>query len=126
MDNPKLLTEDEINELNEVADVYKKYHKEVIEEGTLYHLCDPNKSNYMSMMAVSSNKNTAMVFFTNLLKELDQYRFLKLKGLDPNKYYRNNLDSRVYSGDYYMKIGLNLSRFWLWEFNSKLIILNAI
>lgn len=124
--NPKLLTEDEINELNEVADVYKKYHKEVIEEGTLYHLCDPNKSNYMSMMAVSSNKNTAMVFFTNLLKELDQYRFLKLKGLDPNKYYRNNLDSRVYSGDYYMKIGLNLSRFWLWEFNSKLIILNAI
>ena len=38
--NPKLLTEDEINELNEVADVYKKYHKEVIEEGTLYHLCD--------------------------------------------------------------------------------------
>ena len=106
--------------------VYKKYHKEVIEEGTLYHLCDPNKSNYMSMMAVSSNKNTAMVFFTNLLKELDQYRFLKLKGLDPNKYYRNNLDSRVYSGDYYMKIGLNLSRFWLWEFNSKLIILNAI
>ena len=44
-----MLTEDEINELNEVADVYKKYHKEVIEEGTLYHLCDPNKSNYMSM-----------------------------------------------------------------------------
>ena len=36
-------------------------------------------------------------------------RFIKLKGLDPNKDYFNSLDNKVYKGDFYMNVGLNLS-----------------
>ena len=36
-------------------------------------------------------------------------RFIKLRGLDPNKTYVNSLDQQKYKGDFYMNVGLNLS-----------------
>ena len=62
------------------------------------------------------------MLFVNLLKENNHYRYLKLEGLDKKKLYKNNLDNKVYSGEYYMTIGLNLTR-WLDEFTSFLVIL---
>lgn len=120
--NPCLLNEEEKKEILGVTEIYHKYHNEVIQNGDLYRLCSPFTSNYMSMMSVSKDKSKALVLFVNLLKENNHYRYLKLEGLDKKKLYKNNLDNKVYSGEYYMTIGLNLTR-WLDEFTSFLVIL---
>ncbi len=124
--NPNKLLESEINELSEIADIYKKYHNDVIENGTLYHLISPNKTNYICLQCVSKNKDKSLILFMNKLKESDQSRFIRLKGLDENKYYKNNWNNKVYLGSYYMQIGINYSFDWLDEFTSRLIILEEI
>ena len=120
--NPCLLNEDERKEIIEINEIYHKYHNEVIQNGDLYRLLSPFETNYMSMMSVSKDKTKALVFFSNLLKENNRCRYLKLLGLDKNKRYRNSLDNKTYSADYYMNIGLNFTK-WLNEFSSHLIIL---
>lgn len=121
--NPNLLTKEEIQELAEVADIYKKYHLDVIENGDLYHLISPNETNYICLQSVSKAKDKSLILFMNILKESDQSRFIKLRGLDENKYYKNNWNNQSYLGSYYMQIGINLSFDWLEEFTCKLFIL---
>lgn len=124
--NPNLLNENEINELKEVSNIYKKYHLDVIENGDLYHLISPNETNYICLQCVSKSKDKSLVLFMNKLKESDQSRFVKLRGLDKNKYYKNSRDNNVYSGSYYMQIGINFSFDWMDEFTSHLIILEEV
>ncbi len=124
--NPNKLTKEEMDELSLVADIYKKYHREVIEEGTLYHLFSPTETNYMSMQAVSLDKSKSLIIFMNKLKETDQSRFVKLHGLDENKMYKNSFNNEIYSGLYYMQVGINFSFDWFDEFTCKLIILEEI
>ncbi len=124
--NPNLLTDREKAELSEIAKIYKRYHKKVIEEGTLYHLRSPNESNLMCMESVSADKTTALVILMNRLKEADEFRFIRLKGLDENKFYHNDYENRVHSGEYYEKVGLNFSREWYDEFSCRLVILREI
>lgn len=124
--NPNLLLDDEIKELSYVADIYKKYHQSVIENGVLYHLSSPTNSNFICLESVSKDQSQILVLLMNLLKEGDRYRFIKLRGLKKDSLYRNNYDNQVYSGDYYMKVGLNFSREWFDEFRSLLIIINEV
>lgn len=121
--NPNLLMQEEIAALAETAEIYRKYHRSVISDGTLYHICAPFEGNYMCMQCVSQDKTASVVLFMNKLKELEMYRFIRLKGLDAKKRYRNTLDGAVHTGEYYMQIGLNLSDTWLTEFNHRLILL---
>ena len=121
--NPNKLTEGEIADLARTAEIYRKYHADVIEDGTLYHLRAPFAGNTMCMQCVSKDKKASLVLFMNKLKEPDIFRFVKLKGLDAKKMYRNTLDNQVHSGEYYARIGLNLSREWLEEFSHRLIVL---
>lgn len=124
--NPNKLNEKEISELSEVASIYKKYHHEVIANGTLYHLSSPQDSNAMSMCSVSKDKSKALVIYMNLLKEYKKTRFLKLRGLEKNKKYRNSFDNNIFTGDYYEKVGINLSRQYLPEFECQLFILEEV
>lgn len=121
--NPNRLTKDEIEELSEIAKVYKEYHQKVIEEGDLYHILSPNESNFTCMQAVSKDKNISLAVIMNRKKELDSFRFIKLKGLDSQKLYHNDFDNTVHSGEYLMNIGLNYSREWIKEFTCKLVII---
>ena len=123
--NPCLLNDKEREEILKVTDVYHKYHNEVIQNGDLYRLISPFETNHMAMMSVSKDKSKAIVLFANLLKERNCYRYLKLQGLDPNKNYINNYDNKVHSGEYYMELGLNLTR-WFDEFKTLLIILEEV
>ena len=118
-----LLTPEEMKELAAAADIYRKYHRDVIANGTLYHLCAPHEGNYMCMQCVSADGGASLVLFMNKLKEQDVFRFVRLKGLDEKKRYRNTLDEQVHTGEYYMRIGLNLSRYWPQEFSHRLILL---
>ena len=124
--NPTKLNDKEIGEINSITEIYKKYHKSVIIDGDLYHLSSPFESNYMVMESVSKNKNTVIILFMNKRFEKQKYRFIKLKGLDPNTKYKSSFDNNVYLGEQLMQIGLNLSNEWLDEFNSKFIILEKL
>lgn len=124
--NPNRLTEPEKAELSEIADVYRKYHKKVIEDGVLYHILSPNEGNFMCMQAVSKDKNDSLVVIINRKKELDRFRYVRLKGLDKNAEYFNDYENCAHSGEYYMNVGINYSREWLDEFTCKLIKLEKV
>ncbi len=124
--NPNKLKENEIKELLEVADIYKKYHQQVIQLGDLYHILSPNDTNFICLESVSKDKEAALVLLMNLLKEGDSYRFIKLKGLEPDSYYYNSYDNCTYKGEYYEKVGLNFTRDWFDEFKCLLITINKV
>ena len=124
--NPNKLSAQEQQDLADVAAVYHRYHKEVIENGTLYHLLDPYQGNYMSMQCVSADGCTSLVVVMNRKKELDRFRYLKLRGLDKDKRYHNDYEDTVHTGEYYMAVGINYSRDWLDEFTCRLITLTAV
>lgn len=123
--NPNKLTADEKSMLSATAEIYRKYHKNVIENGTLYHLISPQTDNWYVVQCVSRDKSCSLVLFMNILHEKDQFRFIKLRGLDPTKKYRNSMDGKTYFGDYYMNVGLNYSQRWLNEFSCELVVLEA-
>lgn len=124
--NPNYLDEKEIKELLEVADLYKKYHASVIENGKLYHLLSPNDSNFICLQCVDMEQTNSLVLLMNKLKEGDQYRMLRLRGLKADAYYQNSYDGQIYKGEYYMKVGLNFSRDWFDEFTCRVIEIQEI
>ena len=77
----------------------------------------------MCMQCVSRDKSVSLVLLMNRKKELQQFRYLRLKGLDGARAYKNSYDGNVYSGEYYMEAGLNLFAETPSEFDAKLIVL---
>lgn len=124
--DPTKITRKEKKDLFEVAKLYKKYHKNVIENGDVYHYQNPQFDNWYTVQCVSKDKSKSLLMLMNLLTDKDIFRYLKIRGLDPNKKYRNSLDNKVYYGDYYMNVGLNLSRECRGEFELKLIVFEQV
>lgn len=119
--NPNKLSEEEIASLAKIATAYKKYHKDVIEKGTLYHLLSPSKTNWMAMQCVSSDRKTSLAVVMNRKKEWDRYRYLKLRGLKKDATYYNDYEDAYATGEYLMNVGINLSNEWCGEFACRLI-----
>ncbi len=124
--NPNLLSEDEIKELAEIAEIYKKYHHKVINSGTLYHLASPHEGNFLALQSVSKDKTVSLVLFATKLAEQEKFRYLKLCGLDCKALYKNSFNGEVNTGEYYEYVGINLSREWFCEFDYKLFILEKV
>lgn len=99
--------------------------EELIDNGDYYPLINPFENNFVSWMVVDKAKNAATVLFMNYRHINWRARFIKLKGLDPEKNYLNSLDNKVYKGDFYMNVGLNLS-FGMTNFIPMIITLKAI
>jgi len=108
--DPRTLNAEDIKDINKITDIYKKNRDELIINGNIFHLSSPYTSNYMGMMSVSEKKDKALVLFSNIKKENIEYRFLKLRGLDPDKKYQNDFDQQVHTGKYYSNVGLNMSK----------------
>ena len=119
--DPLKINEEERKEVIISSENFEKYHNLIV-DGDLYHLYSPFATNFMCMEVVSKDKKEAIVLFTNLIKERNVYRTLKLQGLDDNKLYRNNYNNMVLKGYLYKNIGINLTR-WFDEFTSLLIYL---
>lgn len=118
----KNLTEQEIKFSNQAVKTYKNI-SDVIWFGDLYRLISPYEENRAVLMYVDEPKNKAVLFnyLLNFRRKEYMGRVL-LNGLDPLKRYQikevNLLpdtkstfpdDGKVFSGDYLMNIGLNLS-----------------
>lgn len=103
--------------------LYREFHRDTVEEGALYHLLSPNDGNLMCMQCVSRDRKKSMLILMSRHKVMDEFRYVRLRGLDSAKLYKNDYDGMTHSGEYYMRIGLNFSRKWFKEASALVVVL---
>ena len=109
--DPNKFTEEDKEIIREQVNEYHKYY-DVIHSGDLYRLITPDKDFFRAAwMFVSRNKEAALVTSVVMRKPEQNTFYLKLKGLDPEKYYVEDESGEVYSGALLMNAGLCLNRF---------------
>lgn len=112
-------------ELQFSADAVKTYKRisDVIWFGDLYRLISPYDESRAVLMYVNENRSKAILFNYHLqTRRKDIFNRVKLQGLDPVKRYRfkeinlfpgtkpaNPDNDKVFSGEYLLTVGLNLS-----------------
>lgn len=123
--DPRRMSDADVAEVNAVTEIYGKFHDDVVLEGDLYRLSSPYDGREFAIDMVDKQKSKALLLVVGLLKKPRTRRFVKLRGLNPWANYVNSFDGKVYSGDYYMKVGINLSDVRR-EFDSRLITLEEV
>jgi len=115
-------TPQELQFSQEAVKNYKRL-SDVIWFGDLYRLISPYEENRAVTMYVNDNKSKAVLFNYILnIRRKDIFTRVQLQGLDPKKNYRfreinlfpgtkatNPDNDKVFTGDYLMTIGLNLT-----------------
>lgn len=98
--------------------------KTVILDGDQYRLVSPYETSHMAVIYTNESKDKAVLFAYNIFPQYNESILpVKLQGLDANKNYRIkeinlmpntksdlSVDDKVYSGDYLMKVGINILR----------------
>lgn len=105
--DPEILTDEQIEEVKESNLWFNKY-KYMIDEGDYFSLLNPYMTNFGSWEVLSKDRSQALVFIFNFRRVNNNSRFLKLKNLNSSDFYKNSIDGKIYPGDYYMNIGLNI------------------
>ena len=117
----KEMNDDEMKYCQEAVANYKRL-KGTILDGDLYRLVSPYETNHSSVMYVDKAKSKSVLFAYDIHPRFGEKTFpVKLQGLDPNKKYKVqeiNLmpgqkstlvtDGGTFSGDFLMKIGMNV------------------
>ncbi len=104
--DPNKFTDEEKRIVKSQVKEYHKYY-DVIHYGDLYRLIGPfNNSFAAAWEFVSEDKNEALFTYVTISKPEDHTIFIKLKGLDPDKYYIDEETDEVYSGALLMNAGL--------------------
>lgn len=117
----KEMNEDEMKYCQEAVANYKRL-KGTILDGDLYRLVSPYETNHSFVMYVDKAKSKSVLFAYDIHPRFGEKTFpVKLQGLDPNKKYKVqeiNLmpgqkstlvtDGGTFSGDFLMKIGMNV------------------
>lgn len=101
-------SEEDINKMKEFNGLKNQYHH-VVTKGDYYAIFNPMDSNYCAFNVVSKDKKQCLVYFFIYRKEQTKSRYIKIKGLEKYKYYYNSLTNEIYTGDFYMNLGLNIS-----------------
>ena len=108
--DPNKISDDERKIVLEQVAEYHKYYN-LTHYGDLYRIISPwDNSYYAAWELVSEDKTEAMFTFVNMRYYHNHKRFIRMKGLDPDKYYKLEESGEVYSGALLMNAGLNLSR----------------
>lgn len=120
--NLKDMSDAELHFSQQAVKNYKRL-SDVIWYGDLYRLVSPYEDNRAVLMYVNPAKSKAVFFNYNLnVRYKEIFTKVKLQGLDPSKKYKieeTNLmegakatlpdNSKIYSGDYLMTVGINLN-----------------
>lgn len=104
------LTEEEKNLVRQECEEYHKYFN-VIHNGDLYRLIAPDALLEAAWMFVSPDRSEALVTLVAIHSKLHRNRYLYLRGLDPEKRYRDETTGIVRSGRTLMAAGLHLPEF---------------
>ena len=116
------MTQEEVQFSAGAVQTYKRLSP-VIWWGDLYRLVSPYEEHRAALMYVDSTRNHAVVFAYTLQTRHQEFFYrVPLRGLDPDKRYRVEevnlfpgthslapFDGKVFSGDYLLRAGLNLS-----------------
>lgn len=132
------LTADELAFTQQAIKNYKRLSS-VIWYGDLYRLVSPYEANRAVLMYVDSAKAKAVLFNYNLnIREQEKVNRVRLQGLDPQKQYKveeiNMMrgakpiladNGHTYSGDFLMKVGLDLDSSHLRALTSSIVEITA-
>ena len=117
----KDLTAEELEYCQQAVENWKRFQPAVM-DGDQYRLVSPYETNHAAVEYVDKSKNSAIIFAYNLSTRFQEKLLpVKLRGLDPDKNYlvkEINLmpgtestftqNNKVFTGDYLMKVGLNI------------------
>lgn len=124
--DPNKFTQEDAELVKEQVKEYHKYY-DIIHKGDLYRLITPDTNDYRcAWMFVTENKNEALLTSVTIKINRDRSYYLKLKGLDPEKYYVDDESGEVYSGALLMNAGLNLSDYPSYDGDSFKIYFRAL
>ena len=122
--NLHALTEQDFAKISEHIEFYNDI-QDLILKGDLYRLLSPFDGNYFSQMVVSKDKTRAVFILMKILaKGSDSYPFVKLKGLNSDKYYFIK-DMGMFKGDILMNAGLRFPKN-MKDFETKCFVLQAV
>ncbi|MBQ4338193.1 MAG: alpha-galactosidase [Clostridia bacterium] len=108
LDPTKISEEDKAIVLEQVKEYHKYY--DLVHYGDLYRLIDPYFDHFKCAWSfVSPDKSEVMATAVIMRENNEHLFFLKLKGLDKNKFYKCRKTGEVYSGALLMNSGINLS-----------------
>ncbi len=128
----KELSTDELAYCQQAVANWKRLQPTVM-DGDQYRLVSPYESNHAAVEYVDKSKNQAILFAYDLAPRFqEKLNAIKLQGLDPNKEYlvkEINLmpgtksqfgqNDKVFTGDYLMKVGLDV---FTWHHNTSTVI----
>lgn len=104
--DPNKFTEEDKKIVKQQVGEYHKYY-DLIHFGDLYRLISPSENPFRAAWEfVSEDKTEALLTSVVMRKPEDRALFIKLKGLDPDKYYIDEDTHEVYSGALLMNAGL--------------------
>lgn len=107
--DPTKLTD---NEADIIRNQIKKYHRnyELVNRGDLYRLISPFENPHRAAwQLVLPDKSRTMVTLVTMQEECHQHLIVRLRGLDPDVYYKNEQTGEVLSGALLMNAGLVLT-----------------
>ncbi len=108
LDPRKISEEDRKIVLEQVKDYHKYY--DLIHYGDLYRLIDPYFDHFKCAWSfVSADKSEVLATAVIMRENNEHLFFLKLKGLDKNRFYKCEATGEVYSGALLMNAGINLT-----------------
>ncbi|MDE6327552.1 MAG: alpha-galactosidase [Duncaniella sp.] len=128
----KELSTDELAYCQQAVANWKRLQPTVM-DGDQYRLVSPYESNHAAVEYVDKSKNQAIMFAYDLAPRFqEKLNAIKLQGLDPNKEYLVNeinlmpgtksqfgQNDKVFTGDYLMKVGLDV---FTWHHNTSTVI----
>lgn len=108
LDPTKISEEDRKIVLEQVKDYHKYY--DLIHYGDLYRLIDPYFDHFKCAWSFVSPDKSEVLATAVIMRENNEHLFfLKLKGLDKNRFYRCEATGEVYSGALLMNSGIYLA-----------------
>lgn len=133
------MTPDELAFSQQAIKNYKRLSS-VIWYGDLYRLISPYESHRAVLMYVDSTKAKAVLFNYNLnIREREQVNRVRLQGLDPQAQYKveeTNLmpgakpilgdNGRTYTGDFLMKVGLDMNSWHIKPLSSTIVEITKV
>lgn len=106
--DPAKISEEDRREIKEQIADYHKYYN-LLHYGDLYRLICPWDNPYkVAWQFVSEDKSETLVTVLIKFHTIERNFFIKLKGLQPDKYYKCEKDGEIYSGALLMNAGLSL------------------
>lgn len=107
--DPKEMSEEDKEKVKEQVKNYHRYYN-VIHFGDLYRIIAPTDDEFKCAWEyVAKDKSEALLSVVIKNRAPHDFLLVKMKGLDPEKMYRDETDGEIYSGALLMNAGINLT-----------------